>query len=390
VNRFKQLDILRACAVLLVFCSHMIPCPADANGFLHKVTTVLVRGGWIGVDLFFVLSGFLVAGLLFREYEKHAGIDVKRFLIRRGFKIYPPFWILIAVTTIFMEVHDGHVPRRGLVFELLFIQNYTPVGLWNHTWSLSVEEHFYLILVLGMFALARRSSRASFGVIPYAFVVLAALCLFMRITHAQQSSFAKSHYALSHLRIDSLLFGVVLSYYFHLYQTKFVSFAQRFRALLIVAGVVLLTPAYMRPVKSTPFLYTYGYTLFYLGSGSLVVAAMGSRSPKSVLARALAYAGSHSYSIYLWHMPVGVWGTALVAQILPQLNNWGTYAFVYLGGSIAFGIVVAVTTEFPVLRLRDRWFPSRGQALESDAPHSTDKPRKPDFIPIKAAESGRI
>src|SRR2546421_10087759 len=100
MNRLKQIDILRAFAVLLVLGRHMEPCPPEASAILHQFTTIWHEGGWIGVDLFFVLSGFLVSGLLFREYEKYQELRIGRFLIRRGFKIYPPFWLLIGATVI--------------------------------------------------------------------------------------------------------------------------------------------------------------------------------------------------------------------------------------------------------------------------------------------------
>ncbi|MEM7353410.1 MAG: acyltransferase, partial [Acidobacteriota bacterium] len=64
MHRFQQIDILRAVAVLLVLGRHMTPCPPEVSPLLHQVTQAWFRGGWIGVDLFFVLSGFLVSGLL--------------------------------------------------------------------------------------------------------------------------------------------------------------------------------------------------------------------------------------------------------------------------------------------------------------------------------------
>ena len=85
-NRLPQLDFLRAVAVLLVIGNHSAICPPEVNFYLNKITSVWYRGGWTGVDLFFVLSGFLVSGLLFNEYRKRGDINLKRFLIRRLMK----------------------------------------------------------------------------------------------------------------------------------------------------------------------------------------------------------------------------------------------------------------------------------------------------------------
>src|SRR5215211_479046 len=99
--RLKNLDVLRAVAVLLVLGRHVnvvAPMPADVPGPVALAIRAWVKVGWTGVDLFFVLSGFLVSGLLFAEYRKNGELRIGRFLIRRGFKIYPPFWVLMAVT----------------------------------------------------------------------------------------------------------------------------------------------------------------------------------------------------------------------------------------------------------------------------------------------------
>lgn len=82
--RNPTIDVLRAFAVLLVFCRHT------------EGTLLLSRFGWAGVDLFFVLRGYLVSGLLFREYQQTQTIRAGRFLVRRGFKIYPQFYLFLA------------------------------------------------------------------------------------------------------------------------------------------------------------------------------------------------------------------------------------------------------------------------------------------------------
>src|ERR1700758_1823216 len=83
-TRNESLDVLRCIAVLLVL------------GFHFPYYALWGRLGWIGVDLFFVLSGFLISGLLFQEYKATESINLLRFLIRRGLKIYPSFYLLIV------------------------------------------------------------------------------------------------------------------------------------------------------------------------------------------------------------------------------------------------------------------------------------------------------
>ena len=86
--RNKRLDVLRCVAILFVIFQH------------GNILEFFNRAGWIGVDLFFVLSGFLISGLLFGEYQRRGSIQLKRFYIRRGFKIYPAFYVFLAVTAL--------------------------------------------------------------------------------------------------------------------------------------------------------------------------------------------------------------------------------------------------------------------------------------------------
>src|SRR5262245_6491508 len=146
MNRSKSLDLLRAVAVLLVLGRHMDVCPKETNLFFHYVTYYLSQGGWIGVDLFFVLSGFLVSGLLFKEYKRYSTVSIKNFLIRRGLKIYPAFYFLILCTILISLKWHVHFTISSCLGELFFLQNYLG-ALWAHTWSLAIEEHFYLFLV---------------------------------------------------------------------------------------------------------------------------------------------------------------------------------------------------------------------------------------------------
>ena len=124
--RLRQLDILRALAVLLVLGRHLPDIPASITGLSRGALELWQRCGWIGVDLFFVLSGFLIAGLLFGEHERHGRIAVRRCYVRRGLKIYPPFYVLLLATVLINPMLELSVWPRTVVYEALFIQNYGP------------------------------------------------------------------------------------------------------------------------------------------------------------------------------------------------------------------------------------------------------------------------
>src|SRR6266511_858077 len=94
--RVQQLDVLRGVAVVLVLGRHVeLPATTVAPA-VQAAATFWYQIGWVAIDLFFVLSGFLISGLLFTEYQKHGTVRIGRFLIRRGFKIYPAFYVMLA------------------------------------------------------------------------------------------------------------------------------------------------------------------------------------------------------------------------------------------------------------------------------------------------------
>jgi len=136
--------------------------------------SLLTIGGWSGVDLFFVLSGFLVSGLLFNEYKKSQSIKPGRFLIRRGFKIYPGFIFFIATTfiieTFWQNTLGVRLPISDYIRDLFFLHNYFG-GRWTHTWSLDVEEAFYFLLT-AMFVILVKSKQLNLTVIINTYLLL--------------------------------------------------------------------------------------------------------------------------------------------------------------------------------------------------------------------------
>ncbi|MEO6259381.1 MAG: acyltransferase [Thermoanaerobaculia bacterium] len=366
--RSTTLDVLRAIAVLAVLGRHMAVCPPTLSPLLHGLTKIWNQGGWAGVDLFFVLSGFLISGLLFREHQKYGSVFLKNFFIRRGLKIYPPFLVLILVTVLVTVIRGHPVPLNGLLHELLFVQNYG-VGLWNHTWSLGIEEHFYLLLPVALMLSLRMQNRAGrpFDWIPWAFAIVAALCLGLRLGTASWSAYHdRRHVFPTHLRIDSLFAGVLVSYGYHYHECRFRELSARLRRYLLPVAIVCFVPPFAFPIETTPFLYTFGFSFLWIGGALLLfcLAAPEERQGKGF--RSLAFLGSRSYSIYLWHMPMAAWGIGTPMRFLFGGFNWYYYVATYLVGSALLGILMASLIEYPVLRYRDRWCPSRSRPLTTE------------------------
>lgn len=330
-GRVRSIDALRGVAVLLVLGRHIAPSAAD--GF---VLNEWRRIGWIGVDLFFVLSGYLVSGLFFDEYKRNRTVRPWRFLVRRGFKIYPLFYVLIAVTALL------HPSARQLLSEATFAQNYLG-GYWNHTWSLAVEEHFYVLLTIGVAVAARRRMlhQPAFFACLVAIIVAAPV---LRTAALIRNPHAWTGYQ-TQFRIDALAVGVALAWMRRFgYQRK--------QTAPLLWALLLLTPALLFAIES-PFMLTIGFTSNALAFGLLLAVCTASKwRPPAVLDLAmdgLATVGVYSYAIYLWHMLV-------LHYLEPQIATLPRVEFVpiYVGAAIAAGVVTSRLIERPLLALRQR------------------------------------
>ncbi|HXN21361.1 MAG TPA: acyltransferase [Candidatus Dormibacteraeota bacterium] len=356
--RNKRLDILRCIAVVLVMIHH------------SGMWTFFTRVGWLGVDLFFVLSGFLISGLLFSEYKRRTTISLKRFFIRRGLKIYPAFYVFLLLTGIisYAAFRTASTPAR-YVHEVLFVMNYEQ-GVWDHTWTLAIEEHFYIFLPIFLLILVHFSSRREnpFRVVPWASAVIAVMCVAFRAVSAYVGALNfHMTYAASHERMDSLFFGVLLGYLYHFRPIVLerLMVPAKNRAVIAVVSAMLLSFAYFYS-RGDKFFATVGYSFIYLGLGGVLLLSLYVHGAlpgqlARVAARignSLAYVGMYSYSIYLWHGPCAAWLPGFVRRVVHSpTGRYGRFG-VYFAGSIVVGIAMSKLIEYPILRLRDRFFPA--------------------------------
>jgi len=156
-SQIPFLDGLRAIAVLLVINQHMSAQFAKAYGANSYSGLTLVANGWIGVDLFFVLSGFFIGGQLWKELRDRGTISVSRFVMRRGFRIWPLyFFIFLCVLTFAMTFGGGAAGKEYGWSDLIFITNFHNRGLVMGSWSLCTEEQFYIVTPLALYFLSGR------------------------------------------------------------------------------------------------------------------------------------------------------------------------------------------------------------------------------------------
>jgi peptidoglycan/LPS O-acetylase OafA/YrhL len=245
---------------------------------------------------------------------------------------------------------------------LVFIQNYN-APFWNHTWTLAVEEHFDLLLPLVLSILIRknRDARNPFRSVPYLVLAVSIGCLAIRImNYLLRSDYSfRTHVFPTHLRLDSLLFGVAISYAHHFHGPWLQRTFRPLRHVLIALGAAVLGSAALLPSYRGFYVHTFGFTVHYLGTGALMVGVMLCEVPNNRLTVSLARLATFSYSIFLWHMALMYWA-------MPPLRalsiSWEPRTAIYMIGAMVIGTTMAYFLELPLLRYRDRKFPSRLRA----------------------------
>ena len=358
--RNQAIDFLRGIAIFLTLFRHF-----GINIYLYKI-------GWVGVDLFFVLSGFLVSGLLFGEYKKTSTINFLRFFVRRGLKIYPLFYLLFALYFVDIKLDlNKEINYPALLPEALFYKNY--VGgdaFWIHTWSIDIEEHFYLLLPLLLLCLIfiAKSKGNSFKSIPFLFMIIALSCLILRVLVTINQPFSHTNnVSPTHLRIDSLFFGTLLSYFYHFHQTRLANFVNNNKTTLRIVSFILLLPCLIF-WDYDPQMTTWGFSSLYLGFGGVLLLSIYSDNNYPKILKKIygltASMGLYSYGIYIIHWVLIWWfilpiGGYLDAHYPVKLLVF----FIYLGVTFFCGWALSKIVEIPFLALRDKLFPSKSKAF---------------------------
>ena len=342
--RIVGLDILRSVAIILVLFRHS-----------QLFSNPLYDFGWLGVDLFFVLSGFLVSGLIFKEYKKRNKLNIKRFLLRRGYKIYPAFYIFLVGSIIIEHYRDGFVPTfTDLLGEIFYLQSYLS-HIWTHTWSLAVEEHFYLTLALFSFIAYKTRTLAKKQLVISTLIALIVLSFCMRYyvsyPHRNEPFFS---FMATHLRSDGILIGVLIGYLYHF--TPFFKFFTKWRWAFLIVSIALMLPGFYYAGGSY-FMNTAGLSLVNLGFGILTLFSLTNFDIKSSSLKQVSkpfilfftMVGKHSYSIYLWHIAC----RNFMNDSLNYGPNMNSLIFFVL--SISVGVILSIIIERPFLKLRDRY-----------------------------------
>jgi peptidoglycan/LPS O-acetylase OafA/YrhL len=354
LGRRPALDGVRGVAILFVIAFHF----RDAERALPT------RGGFLGVDVFFVLSGFLITALLLEERHLTGSIRFSSFYARRALRLLPALFLVIAAWLAWVTLFDHAVRHRAYneaIAAVLYGENWfhglsffragLPTGL-SHTWSLSIEEQFYIIWPCLLWLLLRRGAR--FATICTA-LALAAIPVIRLFQWGGDASVNRLYFS-TQTRADTLLAGCLLAL---LLSNGYL----RGRSTTVLRWLLPLSFVYVMyslifAYHRSPFIYKGGYTIFALATAIVLWGILERRFLCPVLeSKTLIWVGRRSYGLYLWHWPIFI--AALDHFDHAKIAGPVALPLTFLAASASYRWV-----ELPFLRLKRRF--TRVKPVEVD------------------------
>lgn len=375
-NRFPALHGLRFLAIITVVQYHVSWVFAVEQGIgldLEFLTPSLSI--FFGMDLFFLLSGFLIGSILLRSIEVQGSQQLRRFYLRRIFRTFPSYYVVLAILTFVLWRQGWLTPtqRHNLWYEATYLTNFRTLGrtevvmLWG--WSLALEEQFYLTVPLLFVALQwLRSDRARVGLLLLLWLsaLVVRLTIFYRLSPWDDLSLSRHLYFKTYTRYDTLVAGILLALVHQRWRGPITEWLKHplHRALVALPSLaclwLLLRPwlfgwAHVQLVK----MFMWGTVTTLMWFGFLILLLHGEGAIGRLLSwrwfRRLATLG---YGVYLVHIPLIDWIAVPMAHRLGahKVSMWVTWPLsllVVMIASLAVGYVMHVLIEKPSLRVRD-------------------------------------
>ena len=370
VTQFKRifgLDFIRALAIFLVVLSHVtfLVFPHEDN----LVITAIRIFGAIGVDLFFVLSGYLIGGILLKQIKlnKTSSKDLLTFWKRRWLRTLPNYYLVFMLNLLIFITLEKQLPNQWGLY-LPFLQNFSSPhpNFFTEAWSLSIEEYAYLLLPLLIFVsfkLFKGLNKQKIFFYSTVFVIFALALLkyqyYLNIAIHSYSDWSASFRKVVIYRIDSIYIGFLLVYLINAYQ----QFCNSYKKHLLFLGLFsfmlihLLMFGYQLSPEKNPLFYVFVYLQVVVVSMALVFPYFSTLKYTGLFFKPIQFLSVHSYAIYLVNYSI----VLLSMQQLFVIEGMSFFqktgmALLFLGITLLLSVLVYRFYEWPILKYRDRKF----------------------------------
>lgn len=368
-SRISQLDLLRTIAIVPVFLAHY--------GIYTSIPWIksFEVYGWPGVDIFFVISGYLISSALLKILKHYDTIHFWNFYVRRAFKIFPNYFAVLLLYCIWPAFVDrSHLPSLWRFFT--FTQNigldFKAAGAYSHAWSICVEEHFYISLPFILYFTYRKfGTRASvillFSTLIGGILLRQSLWMNLVATNSDKLQFKIAYFKHiffpTYCRLDSLAAGVALGSLQQLRPKSWETLCRRANLFLAVGIVFLTAGLIVYSYTYTLSAAMYGFPLAAIGLGLITFAALSPTGLFSKVKFPLAKAGAYlAFPFYLVQKQMlHLTHTYLTRMEVKQ--DSGIYIFCMVVFSVLAGAALYLLVEKPCLTLRDRFFPEKKSAV---------------------------
>lgn len=294
----QSFDSLRGAGALFVMLLH------GSYGFF--------KGGWIGVDLFFALSGFLISSLLRQEYALAGKISFSKFYARRALRLFPSLIITVLISNAlwsFTDLYSGAnrlLATTGALFYFTNLLNGNVSGNMAHLWSLSVEEHFYFLWPAVVFILMRKWSY--YNHIIFLTILFIFITIFRILIQNFDSFFVSSIFSIdanrfTFFKIDGIILGSLIA--FIPYRKNYITRVTKNKSsLIIVILVFIFTTILLTLNEDNLFWRNGGFVLTNILCSLTVLIAIEQPNHYLLSNKILKWLGKRSYGIYVYHFPV--------------------------------------------------------------------------------------
>ena len=361
-NEIQSLNGLRAFSISLIFIVHSwgFFVPFASNEIVNSKISEFFFNATSGVDLFLILSGFLISLGLKKEFLQNGRIDFKLFFKKRILRIFPAYYFFLLISVIIFIRYNVPFQGTGLMVDFFYLSNYLP-GQLPHTWSLSLEEQFYLLFpfIAHFFLFQISPQKRMYSLLLLYLVPGIIRILIFSGQELNVDEYAARIYKPAHTRMDAIVTGILLMEFYTEKSMQIKTFSSRLAFFPVFAiSLVFLYFGHIHNAFQLPLLKgIFRYNFINIGYGLIFLLALGNNPLSSLFSlpvfRPIARL---SYTMYLWNFILGGIGAKFAFGLKLAPFQWSMVIYAYftvfvsitLLSVIPFGLI-----EYPFLKKKE-------------------------------------